>query len=60
MLKYYTLKKETHVIGLTNSYFDLPMLKKHVKLGYVITQVTIPSNVQDGHGRTLYKNIILK
>lgn len=55
MLKYYTLQKETHVIGLTNSYFDLPMLKKHVKLGYVITEVAIPTDSQDS-----YRNIILK
>lgn len=60
MLKHYLLKKETHIIGLSNSYFDLPMLKNHVKLGYVITEVAIPSSTQDSYGRNLHKNIILK
>lgn len=60
MIKYYTLKKELRTIILANSYFDLPMLKNHVKLGYVITEVAIPTNSQDSYGRDLYKNIILK
>ena len=58
-MKYYELKKQDHTIGLSNSYFDLPILKNHIKLGYKITKVTIVTNKQDSYGRIVSKNIIL-
>lgn len=58
-MKYYELKKDNHLIGLSNSYHDLPLLKKHIKLGYKITKITLVTNEQDAHGRIIARNIIL-
>lgn len=58
-MKYYELKKQEHIIGLSNSYHDMPMLKNHIKLGYKITKVTIVTNEQDSYGRIISKNIVL-
>lgn len=58
-MKYYELKKDNHLIGLSNSYHDLPLLKKHVKLGYKIIKVVLVTNEQDTHGRIIARNIIL-
>lgn len=60
MFKYFELKKEDLIIGLSNAYHDLPILKKHVQLGYKITKVTVLTNSIDEHGRVICNNIILK
>lgn len=58
-MKYYELKKQDHIIGLSNSYHDMSMLKNHIKLGYKIVKVTIVTNQQDSYGRIVSKNIVL-
>jgi hypothetical protein len=59
-MKYYELVKENHIVGVTNSYHDIPLLKNAIKSGYKITKVTITTDKQDIYGRIVANNIILK
>lgn len=58
-MKYYELIKDNNIVGVTNSYHDIPLLKNAIKSGYKITKVTIPTGGQDSYGPK-WKNIILK
>jgi hypothetical protein len=58
-MKYYELVKDNNIVGVTNSYHDIPLLKNAVKSGYKIIKVTIPTDNQDIYGGK-WKNIILK
>ena len=58
-MKYYELKKGSHIIGLSNCFHDKKLFKAAIKNGYKIIKVTIVTDKQDSYGRTICKYITL-